>query len=301
MGIMTDLVNISYILMGLGAIVFIIGIVTLFIKKVPIALKAIILVLGVLVAAGGLALFLNERNKDTQEITPSPTPTVEAVEPTVAPDGTVDPTMEPDIGIEPTTAPEANGEPGTIDGTTFTSESMGFSISMPDNWTIMNYEDSYNTLYSVMGTLYENVDTMKSAMKAAGIDYPFYAIMNDRITDTPNVICQSAPSSAYGANSLENIMAASVEQTIQQYLSMNGISEAEPVEKFDVNGNEIYSATITTVINGEFAGQMKENYKIIQRLVFFKTKDTVINLSITYYDEIPVEDIDSIIASIKFQ
>lgn len=227
----------------------------------------------------------------------TPTTTTVAAETTTAPKETEATTAETTTAQVAPTSSEA----ASIEGTTYSNPSLGFSVTLPDDWTIFDHDASLQTIYASMNMVIDNVDEFKKTLEASNMDYPFYAQgIAEADGSMPNIIAQSMPLSNLGGMKMEDITNQIMDQAILQYKQQNATCTADPAEKFVIDGQDVYVASSKVVINGEFAGQQLENYELYQKLIAFSSNDNLIVLNLTYFDSEDTSVMEGIQNTLKF-
>lgn len=189
---------------------------------------------------------------------------------------------------------------GIIDGKNYSSEEFKFSITVPENYVILDETTSLNLLYDSVKLMYDSVDSMMNALDTMGIKYLFVATTTEplNVNTTANIIAQVYPTSLL-PGTLEEILQAIMDDSSQPLKELGAEFEMSEPEIQKINDNNIGIAKSKILLNGEFGGRTYDNATMYQQYICFENGDNRIMLSVTYYTQEEEKKIEDMIQTIK--
>lgn len=218
----------------------------------------------------------NSKGKDKVEATPTPTPIVQ-------------------ISTEDIEAA------GSVDGLTYTNTLIGFSVTVPENWTVKGSADTYDYLVNVT-RMAKDVETLKSQLAQQGANYLFYGL-DSEVTDlggSDNVLAQSMSASLFGDTEIETVISSLSALIKQQFTAMGATCTiGEPVKSV-VGDQDVYQVTATATMEKDSKGN-EINMVVRQEYIAFVRNGVLVYVAISTSEEDSAAVAKEFIDTLSFQ
>ncbi len=227
-----------------------------------------------------------KKQKDDVAATQAPTAT-EAPEATKAPEATY--TME-----EIETA-------GSVSGLTYTNSFIGFSITVPENWSVEDSAGTYDYLVNVAG-MAKDLETLKSTLSSQGVNYLFYGLDSEltELGGSDNILAQSMSASLFGDMDIETVISSLSAMIKQQYTAMGASCTIGEAVKTSVGDQDIYQVTATATMAKDAQGN-DINLVIRQEYISFVRNGVLVYMAISTSQEDSAAIAKEFVDSINFQ
>lgn len=237
------------------------------------------------------------KEKGKADATQAPTATEAAA--TTTPEATTDPatTQAP----ESTVTTEELEAAGSVDGFTYTNSVIGFTVTVPETWTIKGSEDTYDYLVNVT-KMAKDVETLKTQLTSQGVNYLFYGL-DSEVTDlggSDNVLAQSMLASLFGDMDIETVISSLSAMINQQYTSMGATSTIGEAVKSTVGDQDVYQVTATAKMEKDSQGNVI-NMVVRQEYVIFVRNGVLVYMAISTSEEDSAAVAKEFIDTLSFQ
>lgn len=226
------------------------------------------------------------KEKDKADATQAPTAT-EAPEATATPAATIN-TEELEAA-------------GSIDGFTYTNTVIGFSVTVPETWTVKGSADTYDYLVNVT-KMAKDVETLKSQLSAQGVNYLFYGL-DSEVTDlggSDNVLAQSMSASLFGDMEIETVISSLSALIKQQYTAMGATCTIGDPVKSAIGDQDVYQVTATATMEKDSQGN-EINMVVRQEYVIFVRNGVLVYMAISTSEEDSAAVAKEFIDTLSFQ
>jgi hypothetical protein len=226
------------------------------------------------------------KQKDNAQATQAPTAT-EAPEATTAP--------------EPAFSTEELETAGSVDALTYTNSLIGFSVTVPESWSVKGSDDTYDYLVNVTG-MAKDVETLKSQLTSQGVNYLFYGL-DSEVTDrggSDNVLAQSMSANLFGDMDIETVISSLSALIKQQYTSMGATCTISDPVKSAVGDQDVYQVTATATIAKDSQGN-DVNMVVRQEYLIFVRNGVLVYMAISTSEEDSATIAKEFIDTLSFQ